>query len=182
MAHTAIAMTRTSSGWNGEELSLSDFEDLDSLVDEVRDDAGGTVVLFVEEDDEWMGLVRVNGDNDPQVFLSDRRVLETSDLADRIFADALPVLPPAGNDDDDEDTPRAQAEAVGDADLLVDVGTPGDVLLELCAEEGLLPARRHRRTVRARRLPRRARRDPRRLTERSRMGLAGRFRRFRRVV
>src|SRR4051794_29307702 len=132
-------MTRTSSGWNGEELSLSDFEDLDSLVDEVRDDAGGTVVLFVEEDDEWMGIVRVDGDNDPQVFLSDRRALETSDLADRIFSDALPVLPPPGNDDD-EDNPRPQAEAVGDADLLSTLGTPGDVLVELCAEEGLLPA------------------------------------------
>jgi putative tRNA adenosine deaminase-associated protein len=28
---------------------------------------------------------------------------------------------------------------VGDTDLLSDLGTPGDVLLELCAEEGLLP-------------------------------------------
>jgi putative tRNA adenosine deaminase-associated protein len=137
VAHTAIAMTRRPSGWTGEEHELYEIEDLDTLVDELRDDADASVVLFVEEDDEWLGIVRVTGDADPQVFLSDRRALETSDLADRIFADALPVLPPPGNDDDD--TPRAQAEAVGDSDLLSDVGTPGDVLLELCAEEGLLP-------------------------------------------
>lgn len=138
MAHTAIAMSRDASGWSGEELSLYEIEDLDTLTDELRDGTGSTVVLFVEEDDEWLGIVRVDGDNDPQVFLSDRRALETSDLADRIFADALPVLPPPGTEDD-EDNPRPQAEAVGDADLLNNLGTPGDVLVELCAEEGLLP-------------------------------------------
>lgn len=138
MAHTAIAMTRDASGWSGEERSLTEVEDLDGLTDELRDEVGSTVLLFVEEDDEWLGIVRVTGDNDPQVFLSDRRSLATSDIADKIFADALPVLPPPGNDDDD-DTPRPQAEAVGDADLLAEFGTPGDVLVELCAEEGLLP-------------------------------------------
>ena len=130
MAHTAIAMTRDASGWSGEERSLTEVEDLDSLTDELRDEVGSTVLLFVEEDDEWLGIVRVTDDNDPQVFLSDRRALATSDIADKNFADALPVLPPQGTDDDD-DTPRPQAEAVGDADLLTEFGTTGDVLVEL---------------------------------------------------
>jgi putative tRNA adenosine deaminase-associated protein len=130
-------MSRDASGWDGEELSLSDIEDLDTLADQLREGSATTVLLFVEEDDEWLGIVRVSGDEDPRVFLSDRRALETSDLADRIFADALPVLPV--QDDTDEDTPRAQAEPVGDTDLLSDLGIPEDVLVELCAEEGLLP-------------------------------------------
>ena len=138
MAHTAIAMSRNADGWSGDERSLTDIEDLDSLTDELRDSSETTVVLFIEEDDEWLGIVRVNGDDEPQVFLSDRRALETSDLADRIFSDALPVLPPPG-DDEYDDTPRPQAEAVGETELLSDLGTSGDVLLELCAEEGLLP-------------------------------------------
>ena len=50
----------------------------------------------------------------------------------------LPVLPVVDIEDDD-DTPRPAAEAVGDTDLLADLGTSGDVLVELCAEEGLLP-------------------------------------------
>jgi putative tRNA adenosine deaminase-associated protein len=129
-------MSKEASGWSGEELSLSEIEDLDTLVDEMRDGTGTTVVLFIEEDDEWLGIVRVTGDEDPRVFLSDRRSLETSDLANRIFADALPVLPAPDND---EDTPRAAAEPVGETDLLSDLGTPADVLVELCAEEGLLP-------------------------------------------
>jgi putative tRNA adenosine deaminase-associated protein len=130
-------MSREESGWSGEELSLTEVEDLDMLADLLRDASGHVVVLFIEEDDEWLGIVRVSGEEDPRVFLSDRRSLETSDLADRIFSDALPVLPPPDNDD--EDTPRAQAEPVGDTDLLSDLNTPGDVLVELCAEEGLLP-------------------------------------------
>jgi putative tRNA adenosine deaminase-associated protein len=138
VAHSAIAMTRNASGWRGEEHELNEIEDLDSLTDEFRQGVGTTVVIFVEEDDEWLGIVRIEGDDDPQVFLSDRRSLETSDLANRIFSDALPVLPPPGAEDDD-DTPRPQAEAVGDIDLLSDLGTAGDVLIELCAEEGLLP-------------------------------------------
>jgi putative tRNA adenosine deaminase-associated protein len=138
VAHTAIVMSRDASGWSGEERSLTDVEDLDSLADELRDLSSSTVVLFAEEDDEWLGIIRISGESDPQVFLSDRRSLETSDLADRLFSDALPVLPPPDNDDEN-DTPRAQAEAVGDSDLLSDLGTPGDVLVELCGEEGLLP-------------------------------------------
>lgn len=96
MAHTATAMSRDASGWSGEERSLDDIEDLDALADELRDEASETVVLYIEEDDEWLGMVRVTGDAEPKVFLSDRRALETSDLAERIFADALPVLPPPG--------------------------------------------------------------------------------------
>jgi putative tRNA adenosine deaminase-associated protein len=138
VSHTAVTMSRTASGWTGDEGDLREVEDLDTLADDLHVEAGTLSIVFIEEDDEWLGIVRVTDDLDPRVFLSDRRVLETSDLAQRLFADALPVLPPADTDDDD-DTPRPAAEAVGDTDLLADLGTPGDVLIELCAEEGLLP-------------------------------------------
>lgn len=35
---------------------------------------------------------------------------------------------------------RPVAEPVGESALLADLGTPSDALLDLCAEEGLLPA------------------------------------------
>lgn len=139
MAHSAVVMSRGPGGWSGQEQEdLDDIEDLDSLTDELRDDEHPLRLLFVEEDDEWVGIIRVEPDGDPRVFLSDRRVLETSELAERLFADALPVLPPP--EDDDEETARPNAEPVGDDDVLADQGTPPDVLVELCAEEGLLPA------------------------------------------
>ena len=68
-------------------------------------------------------------------------MLATSTLAERLFGDALPVVPPDEDDEDDEDTAgRPDAEPVGDPELLADLGTPGDVLIELCAEEGALPS------------------------------------------
>ena len=139
MSHTAVTMSRTASGWTGDEDTLHEVEDLDTLADDLHVGPGTTSVVFIEEDDEWLGIVRVTDDLDPRVFLSDRRVLETSDLAQRLFADALPVVPPPTTEDDD-DTPRPAAEAVGDTELLADLGTSGDVLIELCAEEGLLPS------------------------------------------
>ncbi|WP_445548631.1 tRNA adenosine deaminase-associated protein, partial [Frankia sp. CiP1_Cm_nod2] len=42
-------------------------------------------------------------------------------------------------DDDSDDTP-AGGQPVGDLDLLADLGTDADTLLELITEEGLLPA------------------------------------------
>ncbi len=137
MAHSAVVLSRGPGGWSAQEQDLDEIEDLDSLADQLRDDEHPLRLLFVEEDDEWVGIVRVEPDADPQVFLSDRRVLETSGLAERLFADALPVV--TANEDDDEDTARPNAEPVGEDGVLADQGTPGDVLVELCAEEGMLP-------------------------------------------
>ena len=45
-----------------------------------------------------------------------------------------------GEEEDDDEGTRPVAEPVGDTDLLADLGTPGTQLVDLCAEEGLLPA------------------------------------------
>ena len=44
------------------------------------------------------------------------------------------------DDEDEEESLRAEADPAGDVELLTDLGTPGKVLLDLCAEEGMLPA------------------------------------------
>ena len=137
MTYFAVALTRTPSGWQGKEVDLDGVEDLEELTDSLRDlDDGGLALLLLEQDDEWLGVVRVEGDADPRVFLSDRRATLTSDVAALIWEEE--AAPPA--DDDDEEGSRPVAEPVGDAALLTDLGTPEDDLLELCAEEGLLPA------------------------------------------
>jgi len=139
VAHSALVLSRpdaTGGTWSGAEADLAEVEDLDGLADLLRE-AGASALLLVEEDDEWFGVVRVDGDDDARVFLSDRRVLVTSGLAARLFADALPAPTPA---DDDDESSRPEIEPAGDAELLADLGTTGDRLVELTAEEGLLPA------------------------------------------
>lgn len=140
MTTKGIAIARDGERWTAHDLDIADMEDLDALVDAMHDLSSGTVIAFVEEDDEYLAIVRIDAqDPDPKVFLSDRRVLLSSDLAERLFADALPSMV-ALEDDSEDDAPVGQASPVGDLDLLADLGTTTDALLELIAEEGMLPA------------------------------------------
>ena len=148
MTYFAAALARTADGWTGREVDLNEVEDLESLAEELRDlveeDDAGPALLLVEEDDEYVGLVRVEAGalDEPRVFLSDRRAVLTGDAAALIWEDVDAVVEDEDDEDDEEDDEgtRPVAEPVGDTALLTDLGTPSDVLLELCAEEGLLPA------------------------------------------
>lgn len=144
MTYFAAALARTDQGWTGVELDLSEVDDLEVLTDLLRDltgDGEGPALMMLEEDDEYVGLVRVDGGasslGEPRVFLSDRRAVQQSEVAAMLW-EATEVLEDDDDDDDDEGT-RPIAEPVGDTSLLADLGTPPDLLLETCAEEGLLP-------------------------------------------
>lgn len=143
MSYFAVALARTDSGWVGDEVDLDDFDDLEALSDTLRDltgDGPGPALLLLEENDEYVAVVRVDGGglSEPRVFLSDRRAVLASDVAALLWEDD------GGTDDEDEDeTTRPVAEPVGDAGLLSDLGTSSEELVELCAEEGLLPADVH---------------------------------------
>ena len=39
---------------------------------------GGTALFFLEENDEYLAIVRVDGDGDPRTFISDGRAVGTS--------------------------------------------------------------------------------------------------------
>ena len=142
MSYFAAALARTEAGWAGEELDLDDVADLEALTDVLRDltgDAPGPALLLLEEDDEYVAVVRADGGSnslaEPRVFLSDQRAVLQSDVAAMLWEQSSQP----GGEDDDEGT-RPVAEPVGEAGLLADLGTSGDDLLALCAEEGLLPA------------------------------------------
>lgn len=135
MSYFAAALTRSGGGWAACELDLDGLEDLESITDALRDlEPEGPALLLLEQDDEWLAVVRVDGDNDPRVFLSDRRAAHSSEVAALVWIEEAPEVL-----DDDEGT-RPVAEPVGDAALLADLGTPEAELLALCAHEGMLPA------------------------------------------
>jgi putative tRNA adenosine deaminase-associated protein len=52
------------------------------------------------------------------------------------------AAPPAGDDEDEEQGPASDPDAdpVGDADLLADLGITAHRLLTLCSQEGTLPS------------------------------------------
>lgn len=142
MSYFAAALARTEDGWVARELDLDDVPDLEALGEQLRELSGegdGPSLLLLEEDDEYVAVVRVDGGagglDEPRVFLSDRRAVQASEVAAMLGEDA-----PAGDAGDDDEGTRPVAEPVGDSALLADLGTSPDELLELCAEEGLLPA------------------------------------------
>lgn len=150
MAYFAALVARSGRGWKAREVDVADLVDPDMVADLLRDASadgrGGAAVLLVEREDEWFGLARLDADDELRVFVSDAYAAARSDLG--------PVLVPAATAEEapDEVTTGAPEEEVsdgasvriavpaGDADLLADLGTPGPDLLELCEEEGVLPA------------------------------------------
>ncbi len=148
MPYFAAALARTDEGWVGSEIDLDEFEDLEAVADHLRDlleDGPGPAVLLLEQDDEYVGVVRVEGGGsvvEPRTFLSDRRAL-LADGAAAMLWDEDDDAGEGDEDDDDEESGRPVAEPLGDAALLADLGTSADDLVRLCAEEGLLPADVH---------------------------------------
>ena len=155
MSHFAALVARSNGRWKGsnDDINLDEFDDIEDVVDLMRDASveEGPVLLFVEEDDEWFGIVRVDGAGDPRVFISDARVVAVSEMAMLLFADLVPddiadeseaVVEDEDirADDDEQPSVKPAAEPGGAIDLLSDFGISGVGLLEMCAEEGALPA------------------------------------------
>ena len=146
-AHFAAAVVRGKSGWAASELDLDGLADIDEVADQLRDvDPDASVsLLFVEADDTYLVVLRLDDGEDLRVFGSDSAFAEESRLGALLLSDVeSPALEldeetPGG---DEEDKPAADptADPVGDADLLSDLGVSAHKLLQLCATDGMLPS------------------------------------------
>lgn len=156
MSYFAAAVVRGSTGWSAAELDLGGVADIDEvgeLLREVDPDAELSV-LFVESDDAYLAVLRLDEGEDLRIFGSDSAFAEESRLGSLLLGDikapALeiddvvePTAPAAGPTADEEtEEPAADPDAdpIGDADLLADLGVSAHRLLALCSREGSLPA------------------------------------------
>lgn len=147
MPYFAAALARTPEGWSGREFDLEELTDLEDLTDALRDltgDGAGPALLLLEEDDEYVAVVRVDGGvgslSEPRVFLSDQRAVLASEVAAMLWEEGEVETEVDLEPDEQEETGGKLGEPVGDHALLADLGTSALDLLGLCAEEGLLPA------------------------------------------
>jgi putative tRNA adenosine deaminase-associated protein len=155
VSHFAALAARTDDGWHSTEVELEGLADIDEVAEVMRDASvdDGPVLLFVEEDDEWFAIVRVDGVGEPRTFISDARVVPGSELAALVYEeealDDIADEPASSLDDDDdvdldeeeeEPAARPDAEPRGATDVLADLGISAPQLLAMCAEEGMLPA------------------------------------------
>ena len=151
MSHFAAAVTRGSKSWAAAELDLSGVADVEEITERLRDtDPDATVsLLFVESDDAYLVILRLDDGEDLRIFGSDSIFAAESRLGAILIGDIEEQVPEIVDEDvedeeDDEAEERPSAEPdiepVGDPELLADLGLPGGRLLELCAQEGMLPA------------------------------------------
>lgn len=148
MSTFAAAVARGKNGWTASELELAGLGEIDEVVDALRDsepDASLTL-LFVESDDQYLAILRLDDGDDLRVFGSDSAFADESRIGSVLLGEIeAPVLEideltAAPEDDDDAPAPDADADPVGDAELLNDLGISSDRLLKLCGLEGMMPA------------------------------------------
>ena len=154
MSYFAAAVIRAADEWSATEVSLADAADVEDVADRLRDvDPNADVaLLFVESDDSYLAILRLDGGEDLRVFGSDVAFAEDSRMGALLLGDlAQPAIEievelaasESSTVDSDDDTAQALvagADPAGDPDLLVDLGVPATRLLQLCAHEGMLPS------------------------------------------
>ncbi|MFJ1753908.1 hypothetical protein [Kitasatospora sp. NPDC088134] len=164
MAYFAAVLARTGAGWDVSETELDDVETLADLTDLARRAAEDedTVLVFIEQEDAWFAVLRIDGEDDPRIFVSDAaaaarssygsvltdELIEQDGEADFDDLDGLVAeldeedgASAASDSEDDEEPaggPGAPIGPIGDAELLTDYGMGADELLDL-AGQGAAP-------------------------------------------
>jgi putative tRNA adenosine deaminase-associated protein len=146
----AAAVARGKNGWTASELELSGLADIDEVADRLRDvepDAELSL-LFVEADDMYLVILRLDESDDLRIFGSDSAFADESRIGALLLGDIeAPALeidelaaPAAADEEDDRPAVDPDADPIGDAEILSDLGVSAHRLLSLCGLEGMLPA------------------------------------------
>ncbi|MEU5094810.1 hypothetical protein [Streptomyces sp. NPDC020996] len=141
----AALLARTEDGWEASDTELLDnVETLSDLADLAREASADedTVLVLIEQEDEWFGVVRIDGEDDPRIYVSDAAAAARSSYGEILLTDELLGREPGddgpdldsldldgtedGEDEDgDEDAPSAESVPhgpVGDSEILDDLG------------------------------------------------------------
>ncbi|MEU9353406.1 hypothetical protein AB0D65_20975 [Streptomyces griseoloalbus] len=156
----AALLARTEDGWEASDTELDDVETLSDLADLAREASPDedTVLVLIEQEDGWFGVVRVDGEEDPRIYVSDAAAAVRSSYGEILLTDELLGREPGGEgadldaldldgtedgepDDEDADADVGGAVSTGSADA-VPHGPVGDaqVLEDLGVSEKELRA------------------------------------------
>jgi putative tRNA adenosine deaminase-associated protein len=157
----AALLARTEDGWEASDTELDDVETLSDLADLAREASPeeDTVLVLIEQEDAWFGVVRVDGEDDPRIYVSDAAAAQRSAYGELLLTDELLGREPSADDgpdldsldldgtedgesedEDDEDAPAADAvphSPVGDSQILDDLGISEKELRALDADDAL---------------------------------------------
>jgi putative tRNA adenosine deaminase-associated protein len=150
VSYVASAVVRAKDGWTATEFDLSGAADVEEVADRLRDvdpDAGVSL-LFVEADDTYFVIMRLDEGEDLRIFGSDSAFARESRLGALLLGDIEPpaleieeaIAEAEAGEEQEESAVDTEADPVGDADLLADLGMSAHRLLTTCAREGMLPS------------------------------------------
>ncbi|MEU4463098.1 hypothetical protein AB0G20_05190 [Streptomyces sp. NPDC024017] len=96
----AALLARTEDGWEASDTELDDVETLSDLADLAREASPDedTVLVLIEQEDAWFGVVRLDGEEDPRIYVSDAAAAARSSYGEILLTDEL-----LGRDPDDGD-------------------------------------------------------------------------------
>ncbi|MFJ6658514.1 hypothetical protein ACIQNG_19475 [Streptomyces sp. NPDC091377] len=132
----AALLARTEDGWKASDTELDDVETLSDLADLARESAPDedTVLVLIEQEGAWFGVVRIDGEDDPRIYVSSAGAAARSSYGEILLTDEL-----LGRDPDDgadldaldldgteDGEPDHQDGEDGDADSSVPSGPVGD--------------------------------------------------------
>ncbi|MET9695572.1 hypothetical protein ABZY31_01390 [Streptomyces sp. NPDC006529] len=128
----AALLARTEDGWEASDTDLDNVESLTDLIDLARSTAvdDDTVVALIEQEDAWFGVVRVDGEEDPRIFVSNAAAASRSSygsmLTDELLGsdeeeDELDVLDLDGTEDGEEDVVAVFEQGTSTEDAVDDV-------------------------------------------------------------
>lgn len=87
----AALLARTEDGWEASDTELDDVETLSDLADLAREASPDedTVLVLIEQEDAWFGVVRVDGEEDPRIYVSDAAAAARSSYGEILLTDEL---------------------------------------------------------------------------------------------
>ncbi|MFD3928655.1 hypothetical protein [Streptomyces sp. NPDC058614] len=154
----AALLARTEDGWEASDTELDDVETLSDLTDLAREasEEADTVLVLIEQEDAWFGVLRLDGEEDPRIYVSDAAAAARSSYGEILLTDELLGREPGDDDvadldsldldgtedgepedsDEEDEEVAASGEAVshspvGDRDILADLGVSEKELLAL---------------------------------------------------
>ncbi len=150
VAYFTAVIARAGAAWRSRDVEVDDATSLEDLTDALRGVAVGDqpVLAVIEHEDEWFALVRVDGDDEPRLFVSDLYSASHSHygplLAPAADVDSADEVADEDKDDDEDSDGEGEAEDeepkvaawAGETDLLEDLGISGRTLRKLVEENG----------------------------------------------
>jgi len=123
VAYFTAVVAKTGAAWRARDVEVDEYDTLDDLADALRTVAVGDepVLAVIEHEDEWFAVIRVDGDDEPRLFVSDLLASARSHYG-HILASAADVDAEeefgAGDEDDepDHEAVAEEGDSAGDAE------------------------------------------------------------------